>query len=378
MTEMEPSTRLRITRKGAGPEERLLTTPVASRLLLRPELGALAGTVLVLGFFAAVAGNSGMFSAQGMFNFLEVSAQLGILAVAVSLMIGGEFDLSVGSMIAFAGIVMGLFVTVYGLPIWLAIPITFGIAALVGLLNGYLIIRTRLPSFIVTLASMYFLRGAALVASREITGRTQIPNITAGSENSLIVQLFSGKMGYGLFEWLGKHGLIEVDSNGLPMADGIPVSILWWLAIGAIATWVLLRSTFGNWIFATGGNEPAARNSGVPVTRVKIILFVISSCTATLLATIQVLEAGSADTLRGLQKEFEAIIASVIGGNLLTGGYGSVAGGMFGSLIFGTVSTGIFYTGVDTDWFRIFLGAMIVVAVLFNDFIRRRVTRVRR
>ena len=159
------------------------------------------------------------------------------------------------------------------------------------------------------------------------------------------------------------------------MADGIPVSVLWWLALAALGTWILQGSTFGNWIFAVGGNENAARNSGVPVRRVKIILFALSACTAALLATIQVLNAGSADTLRGLQKEFEAIIAVVIGGTLLTGGYGSVVGGMLGALIFGTVSIGIFYTGVDTDWFRIFLGAMIIVAVLSNEIIRKRVTK---
>ena len=92
----------------------------------------------------------------------------------------------------------------------------------------------------------------------------------------------------------------------------------------ALATWVLLQTRFGNWIFAVGGDPGAARNVGVPVTRVKIMLFIVTACAATLLATIQVLEAGSADTLRGLQKEFEAIIAAVIGGMLLTGGYGSV------------------------------------------------------
>ena len=103
----------------------------------------------------------------------------------------------------------------------------------------------------------------------------------------------------------------------------------------------------------------------------------LTACTATLLAMIQVLTAGSADTLRGTQREFEAIIAAVIGGNLLTGGYGSAIGAMFGALIFGTVATGIFYTGVDTDWFKIFLGAMVLIAVLFNDFVRRRATSVR-
>ncbi len=367
-----------LTPKGGAADERLLKTPLLKRLMQRPELGSLAGTILVMGFFMLVSGHSGMFSAQGILNFLEVSAELGVLSVAVSLlMIGGEFDLSVGSMIAFAGILIGLFVTVFHLPLFLALILTFAIAAAIGGLNGYLIIRTGLPSFIVTLASMYLLRGASLVASRSLTGRTQIPSITDGYEDSLLVKILSGHLGQDLFAWLAKSGVIAADAAGLPMADGIPASILWWLLLGALATWLLLRTTFGNWIFAVGGNDAAARNSGVPVGRVKILLFVISAVTATLLAMIQVLQAGSADTLRGNQKEFEAIIASVIGGNLLTGGYGSVAGGMFGSLIFGTVSTGIFYTGVDSDWFRIFLGAMIVVAVLFNDFIRRRIIRVR-
>jgi simple sugar transport system permease protein len=375
MSVLPDSNNVLIRQKGSGVDERIRSVPLLSRLILRPELGAAAGTILVLLFFMITAGGSGMFGSQGVLNFLEISAQLGILAVAVSiLMIGGEFDLSVGSMIAFAGIVIGLAVTVFHFPLWLAIAFAFAVSAGVGWLNGYLIVRTGLPSFIVTLASMYLLRGASLVLSRDFTGRTQIPNITDGAEDSFTVQIFAGRLGRDLFIWLAHHGIIAADSNGMPMAEGVPMSLVWWLGLGILGTWLLLRSTFGNWIFAVGGSESAARNSGVPVERVKIILFIISAATATLLATIQVLEAGSADTLRGLQKEFEAIIASVIGGNLLTGGYGSVVGGMFGSLIYGTVSTGIFYTGVDTDWFRIFLGAMIVIAVLFNDFIRRRVT----
>jgi simple sugar transport system permease protein len=372
------SKKLQLTRKGDGNEDRLRRVSLAAKLIQRPELGALAGTILVLVVFMIAAGDSGMFGSQGILNFLEVSAQVGIVAVAVSiLMIGGEFDLSIGSMIGFAGIFLGLCATVFGFPLWLAVIATFAAAVLVGCLNGYLIVRTGLPSFIVTLASMYLLRGVCLVLARGFTGRTQVPNIIAGAEDSLVVQLFAGKVGHGLFVWLAQHGWIEADASGLPMAEGIPASLLWWIGLVVLGTWLLMRSTFGNWIFAVGGSESAARNTGVPVNRVKIILFVLSSCTATLLAVIQVFEAGSADTLRGLQKEFEAIIAAVIGGNLLTGGYGSVIGGMFGALIFGTVSTGIFYTGVDTDWFRIFLGGMIVVAVLFNDFIRRRVTRAR-
>ena len=156
----------------------------------------------------------------------------------------------------------------------------------------------------------------------------------------------------------------------MPFVTGIPASIVWWLAITVIAGYVLTQTRYGNWIFATGGDQDVARNVGVPVGRVKISLFICTACAATLLATIQVMEAGSADTTRGLLKEFEAIIAAVIGGVLLTGGYGTVYGVLFGSLIFGLVQMGIFYTGIDTDWFKVFLGLVILAAVLVNNYIR--------
>jgi simple sugar transport system permease protein len=141
-----------------------------------------------------------------------------------------------------------------------------------------------------------------------------------------------------------------------------------------IAAFILSRTRFGNWTFACGGDANAARNVGVPVARTKITLFVCTALSAALFATIQVLTAGSADTLRGTQKEFEAIIAAVIGGTLLTGGYGSAIGALFGSFIFGFVQMGIFYTGVDTDWFKLFMGLMMVIAVLFNSYVLRRAT----
>ena len=140
------------------------------------------------------------------------------------------------------------------------------------------------------------------------------------------------------------------------------------------ATWILLKTRFGNWIFASGGDANGARNAGVPVTFVKTLLFIGTACAATAYATIQVIDAGSADTARGLLKEFEAIIASVVGGCLLHGGYGSAIGAGLGAIIFGTVSMGIYYTGVDSDWFKVFLGIMVLIAVLFNNFIRKRVT----
>ncbi len=350
-----------------------------SRILQRPELGALGGTIIVFVVFGIVAGDSGLFSFAGIANFLQVSAELGILAAAVArLMIGGEFDLSLGSMIGFAGMVIGLGVAEFGLPIWLSVALAFAFAILVGVLNGILVIRTGLPSFIVTLASLFILRGLTLATTRAITGRTQIPYITRDTTETTFVWLFGGKFGQPIFQWLGNIGMIPLRSDGIPIVQGLPMAVAWWIVLTVVATWVLVRTPFGNWIFAAGGDPNAARNVGVPVARVKILLFIATACAATLFATIQVLETGSADTLRGFQKEFQAIIAAVIGGCLLTGGYGSAIGAAFGALIVGTVEMGIFYTGIDTDWFMVFLGLMVLIAVLVNNYVRRRATEARR
>ena len=359
-------------------DDRLRDASRLSQILRRPELGAAAGAVLVMLFFAVFAGDSGLFSPRGIVNFLEVSAQLGILAVAVALlMIGGEFDLSLGSMVAFAGIIIAIPAAEYGWPIWLCILAAFAAAIIVGYLNGWLVVKTGLPSFIVTLASLFVLRGVTLGCTRLITGRTQIPGIKELADGDWLAPVFNGQFGGGFLAWLAGIGVIPLRPDGLPEIQGIPVSILWWLGLSAVATWVLLRTRFGNWIFAVGGDANAARNVGVPVGRVKIRLFIMTALAAALFAAIQVLAVGSADTSRGLQKEFESIIAVVIGGTLLTGGYGSAIGAMFGALIFGTVQMGIFYTGIDTDWFKAFMGAMLLVAVLFNNFIRKKAAEAR-
>jgi simple sugar transport system permease protein len=362
----------------AARDERLLQASWLTRLLRRPELGAVAGTILVIAFFTATAGGTGIFSPKGIITFLEVSAQLGILAVAVSLlMIAGEFDLSLGSMIAFAGVIIAILSTELNWPVWLAVLAAFAVAAVVGFLNGLLVVRTGLPSFIVTLATLFILRGLTLGFTRLITGRTQIPGMKELAQGDWLAPTFSGQVGGGFFAWAAEVGIIGTRPDGLPEVQGIPVSILWWLLLTAAGTWLLLRTRFGNWIFAAGGDPAAARNVGVPVARVKIWLFVLTALAAALFASIQVLSVGSADTARGLQKEFEAIIAAVIGGTLLTGGYGSVVGSMFGALIFGIVQIGIFYTGIDTDWFKAFMGAMLLVAVLFNNYVRRKATESR-
>ncbi len=361
--------------KPTSNDERLRQVSLLTKALHRPELGAVAGVILVFVFFGIVAAGSGMFGARGIVSFLEVSAQLGIIAVAAALlMIGGEFDLSIGSMIGAAGMVIAIPAAMWGWPIWLCILLAFAFAALVGWCNGYLVIKTGLPSFIVTLGFLFILRGLTIGFTRLITGRTQVSGLKDLAEGDWLAWLISDPKGEWLFTWMADVGMIDTLRTGAPVVSGIPMSIIWWIIITLVATWVLLKTRFGNWIFACGGDPNAARNVGVPVARVKIVLFICTAAAATLLAAIQVLDAGSADVQRGLLKEFEAIIAVVIGGALLTGGYGSAIGASLGALIFGTVQMGIFYTGVNTDWFKVFLGAMTLIAVIFNNYIRKQAT----
>ena len=365
-----------IIRKGVGSDSaRLKKVSTISRLLKRPELGALSGVILVYIIFYMLAGDSGMFTVKGLVEIFQVSAEIGILAAAAALlMIAGEFDLSMGSMIGFSGVVIGLAATVFHLPLYLAIALAFAVSAAIGALNGWLTVKTGLPSFIVTLATMLILRGEAISETRAINGYTQISKITESDPDSLSIPLFGGRAFQGFFSWMAQNNWIESNPAGDPVIVGVPVSILWWIGLTLVATWVLLRTSFGNWIFAVGGEETSARNTGVPVDRVKIILFMLTAMSAALFAAVQIMQVGSADTLRGTQKEFDAIIAVVIGGTLLTGGYGSAIGAFLGALIYGTVQMGIIYTRSDADRFKVFLGVMVLLAVLFNNFIRRRAT----
>ncbi|MCB1489428.1 MAG: ABC transporter permease [Bauldia sp.] len=354
-------------------DERLAQTGWLTKLLRRPEAGAASGLLATIIIFALLPGAGALYSLQGSMTFLTLSAELGIIATAAALLIiAGEFDLSVGSMIGFAGIVIGLTVRYLEFPLWGGILSAFATAVVVGYFNGLIVVRTRLPSFIVTLASLFILRGLSIAVTRAVTGRTQIPYILDDLPDPGTAKLFNGEIFTGVFQWMGEMGWIATRSDGTPLVGGVPMSIVWWIVVTAVASYILTQTRFGNWIYASGGDPDVARNVGVPVSRVKIILFICTACSATLLATIQVTEAGSADTLRGLLKEFEAIIAAVIGGVLLTGGYGTVIGAMFGALIFGLVQMGIFFTGIDTDWFKVFLGIVILVAVLVNNYIRAK------
>jgi len=322
---------------------------LTARILARPEVAAGAGVVLVWLFFAVLAG-APFRGMAGAATYLNAAAPLGILAVGVALlMIGGEFDLSVGSVLGAAGMCIMLLTTHFGWPLWPAMAATVLLCLGIGFLNGYVVVRTRLPSFIVTLATLFIVRGLTIAAARGLTRRTQLGGL-------------DDVPGYGTARLL----------FGSDLLAGFRVSILWWIVLTLLGTWFLLRSPYGNWVFSAGGQPEAARNAGVPVDRVKIGLFMTTALCAGLVAMVQVVRFTSADALRGQLHEFHAIIVVVMGGTLLTGGYGSVAGAAFGALIFGMVRQGIVMAGVDADWFQVFLGAMLLGAVLVNTYTLRK------
>jgi simple sugar transport system permease protein len=346
-----------IEQPGVPVEHRGARTNPLRRLLVRPEMGAVAGSIAVWLFFVIVAGRSGFLSLSGAATYLQVSAELGIMTVAVALlMIGGEFDLSIGSILGATGMIVSVLAVQFSWNIWLAMAVAMAFALGLGFLNGYMVLRTGLPSFIVTLATLFIVRGATIGTTRLLTGRTQIG---------------------GLGQVPGYDSAKAVFASGLNIGGAnFAVSIVWWLVIAAIATWILLRTPFGNWIFGVGGNVQAARNIGVPVDRVKTILFMGTAAAACMVAFIQAVAFTGTDVLRGEGQEFYAIIAVVVGGTLLTGGYGSAIGAVLGALIFGMVRQGIVFARVDADWFQVILGVMLLIAVLVNRFVRERAMKV--
>ncbi len=322
------------------------------RTLARPELGAAIGAILIAAFFAS---RTDQFAtAAGVANVLDVTATLGIMAVAVALlMIGGEFDLSAGALTASTGLVTALLVDRLDVNIWEGIAWALAFALVIGFLNGILVTMTRLPGFIVTLGTLFALTGANVGVTKLLTDTVQVGGVDAAA-------------GYG--------GARAIFASGVTIGGGeFRAAIVWWLVITVLATLLLLRTKFGNWIFGVGGGSAAARSVGVPVRRTKILLFMTTATAAWLVGTISVLRLTSVQANSGIGEEFNYIIAAVIGGCLITGGVGSAVGAALGALIYGMTQQGIVFAQWDSDWFPLFLGALLIVAVLINTlFVRRR------
>ena len=337
-------------------DERLAKISPMARLLRRPEIGALLAAVVVAIFFWTQ--NSLFLKLSGISNWTDVASTIGIPAVVVALlMIGGEFDLSVGVMTGSAGLMMGILATELNMNVWLAILLTLIAAAGVGFVNGYMVMTTKLPSFIVTLATFFILQGANLGVTKAITNQVAVSNIDSAAGYDSANKVFGGSF------W---------------SPYDFRITVLWWIAITVAATGVLSRTSVGNWIFGVGGDANAARNVGVPVARVKIGLFMTTSFVCALTGIMIALRLASTQAGQGVGDEFQYIIAAVVGGCVLTGGFGSAIGASLGATIIGMAFIGIQFSGWNTDWRFLFLGVILLVAVLVNNYVRKRAEGARR
>jgi simple sugar transport system permease protein len=323
------------------PEPREL---MIKRLTRRPEMGALAGTILVFVFFSIIGGQN-FLSIGGTSAWLNIASELLIIAIPVGLlMIAGELDLSVGSVVAASSMSFAIVSGTYGAPMIIGVIVALGIGGLAGLVNGLITARTNVPSFVVTLGMNFGLAGITLGLSRAIAGTTSVPLEVDPFFKSIFGSLIAGQ-----FE----------------------VAIVWAIIIALVFAWVLQMTPWGNWVFAIGGDKDSARATGIPVTRVKITLFVMSGLGAAFVGVIQTSLYNGAQTTNGQSFVFNSIIAVVIGGVLLTGGYGSIIGIVLGTLTFAIVNQGIYYTGWSSDWSNFILGALLLAAVLMNNTFRR-------
>ncbi|MBF4133120.1 ribose ABC transporter permease [Streptomyces albidoflavus] len=336
---------------GPAADERLITRSPLKKLLGRPELGAVVGAVAVFLFFAFAADS--FLQLSSLTTVLYAASTIGIMAVPVALlMIGGEFDLSTGVAVTSSALISSMFSYQMTANVWVGVGVSLLLTLAVGLFNGVMLTRTRLPSFIITLGTFLMLTGLNLGLTKLISGTVSTKSIADMEGFDSARAVFASTLTVG--------------------AVHIKITVLWWIALVAVATWILLRTRYGNWIFAAGGDADAARAVGVPVRATKIGLYLGVALGAWisgqhLLFSFDVVQSGE-----GVGNELIYIIAAVIGGCLITGGYGSAIGSAIGALIFGMTSKGIVYAEWNPDWFKFFLGAMLLLATLLNHWVRKR------
>jgi simple sugar transport system permease protein len=377
------------------------------RTVRRPEIGAFIVMMIII-LALAIASNGKAFNALGLKNNIAIIAQLGIIATgAALLMIAGEFDLSIGPMIAFAGMSIAIMMK-WGLPFglgeatpFLAFLITLIMTLAFGWLIGTIVVRSGLSSFIVTLAFWFFLRGLTEVCFRLINQNTNVSGLPDFKKESWFAEQMGGEVFGWFFDawyWIGTKvsagleftgdmtksekldlinylSFLNINRKMEQWVTGFDARLLWFIIIAGAAWYVLARTQLGSWIYATGDNKESARANGVPVNRVKVGLFMFSAFCATIFATCQVFDTNSSDAAKGMFKELEAIARAVVGGILMTGGFGTIVGVVFGAITFGLVANAVFFIPwIDGAWFRVFVGTVLLAAVFANERIRKRIT----
>ena len=332
-------------------DDRVATRSVAALILGRPEVGALIGAIAVAVLFLAVAPAFRHLANVG--TILYGSSTIGIMAVGVALlMIGGEFDLSAGVAVTTSGLAAAHIAWYFSLNVWAGVFLALVVSLAIGAFNGWLLYKTGLPSFLVTLGTFFVLQGVNLAVTRTVTG-----GVSSNSLNDMS----------------GFNSARAVFATNLTIGPvTINITVIYWAVLTILGTWLLLRTKYGNWIFASGGDSAAARAVGVPVTATKIALFMFVGFCAWLLGMHMLFNYNNVQSGQGVGNEFIYIIAAVIGGCILTGGYGSVVGATVGALIFGMTQLGITYAGWDPDWFKTFLGVMLILATLVNLYVKKK------
>ena len=321
-------------------------------LFRRPEAGALLGLVAVLVFFTIFGGINFLQVNGGLSSWLNVASGLGIIAIPVGLlMIAGELDISVGAMVPAGAMLTAVIGGHYGLPIWLGIAATLAFGVLVGLVNGLMVVRTAVPSLIVTLGSLFAIQGMLLGLTVLVTKSTSVALKTEGLAKPM----------FGDFITLG----------GIFPEGQLQVTVVWWVLFTVCYVYIVHYSPYGNWIFALGGDKVSARNAGIPTSRVTITLFVLSAVSAAFVGMCQAILFNTAQVGGGQSFIFNSIIAVVVGGVLLTGGFGSVIGIFFGTITFAIVNQGIYYTNFDRNWSSLIIGVLLLIAVLMNNTFRQ-------
>ena len=327
------------------------------RLLARPSVGALLGLVVVTVFFGLQ--SPGLLSSAGLATVLDVAAPLGIGGVAVALLlVAGQFDLSIGVVAIGSSLVTALLVSSAGMGTWPALALSLLAALAVGAVNGLLVVATGLPSFLVTLATFLVLQGGALGLASSVTHSERVTGLPGAPGWDSAARLFgaSTDIGEGRFH----------------------VSLLWWAGLTALTTWLLWRTRFGNGLFSTGGARRAARELGVPVARTTVLLYLGTAAAGWLIGTLSLLRTGGVHVAPRLDEQVTFVIVAVIGGCLLSGGYGSTFGASVGALLYGVAQIGIPRAGWDARMFQVFLGLLLLVALLLNGVVRRRLQAVPR
>jgi simple sugar transport system permease protein len=321
------------------------------RALARPSSSALGGLVVAVVLFGLLVPD--LLTAGGLAGVLDVAATLGIGAVAVALLlIAGEFDFSIGAVAAASALLSALLIAEGGWDTWPALAVGLLAALLMGVVNGVLVVNTGLPSFLVTLATLLLLQGAVSHGIRQLSdsGRVDTLDEATGWASAQALFASSTQIGEGRFR----------------------VSLLWFLAVTALATWALWRTKFGNALFAIGGARSAATELGVPVRRTTVALFCLTAAAGWLTGVLALTRLGPVAVVPGLASGVDFLVVAVIGGCLLTGGWGSVFGAAIASLLYAVARQGITLAGWDPQWFEMLLGVLLLVALVANGIVLRR------